>query len=44
MLVLIRKCLIDVHDGNQFRDFIHVNDVVAAILQAIKNSKAKGEI
>lgn len=40
----INKKMFDCSDGNQFRDFIHVNDVVAAILQAIKNSKAKGEI
>ena len=36
--------MFDCSDGNQFRDFIHVKDVVVAILQAIKNSKAKGEI
>ncbi len=40
----INKKMFDCSDGNQFRDFIHVKDVVVAILQAIKNSKAKGEI
>jgi len=40
----INKKMFDCSDGTQFRDFIHVKDVVAAILHAIKSSKAKGEI
>lgn len=40
----INKKTFDCSDGNQFRDFIHVKDVVASILRAIKNSKARGEI
>ena len=40
----INKKTFDCSDGNQFRDFIHVKDVVASILWAIKNSKARGEI
>ena len=40
----INKKMFDCSDGNQLRDFIHVKDVIAAILKAIKNSKAKGEI
>lgn len=31
-------------DGNQFRDFIHVRDVVKAILKSLAIKKAKGEI
>ena len=30
--------------GNQSRDFIHVNDVVFAILKTLKNKKARGQI
>ena len=34
----------DCSDGKQFRDFIHVEDVVNAILKSLKSLKAKGEI
>ena len=30
--------------GNQFRDFVHVNDVVNAIIKSLKNKKARGQI
>ena len=30
--------------GNQLRDFLHVNDVVDAILKVLKNKKARGQI
>tara|TARA_B100001123_G_C15270661_1_gene1010211 strand:+ start:553 stop:1464 length:912 start_codon:yes stop_codon:yes gene_type:complete len=31
-------------DGYQFRDFLHVNDVIDAIFKALTNKNAKGEI
>lgn len=34
----------DCSDGKQLRDFIHVEDVVNAILKSLKSLKAKGEI
>ena len=30
--------------GNQLRDFVHVEDVVEAILKSLKNKNAKGQI
>ena len=31
-------------EGNQFRDFVHVSDVVDAILKSLTSNKARGEI
>ncbi len=46
--VLITNCLknkkFQTSSGNQYRDFIHVNDLVKAIFKAIKNKKTKGQI
>ena len=45
---IIQSCLrnqsFPCSDGKQLRDFIHVEDVVNAILKSLKSSKAKGEI
>ena len=30
--------------GNQFRDFLHIDDVVDAILKSLTNKNAKGQI
>ena len=30
--------------GNQFRDFLHIDDVVDAILKSLRNKNAKGQI
>ena len=30
--------------GNQFRDFVHINDVVNAILKSLTNKNARGQI
>lgn len=40
----IKKKIFDCSDGKQFRDFVHVEDVVAAIIKSIENSEVKGEI
>ena len=46
--IVIEACMynknFDCSDGKQLRDFIHVEDVVNAILKSLKSSKAKGEI
>ena len=46
--IVIDACLknkkFDCSDGKQFRDFVHVEDVVSSILLSIKNIKAKGQI
>ena len=46
--IVIDACLknkkFDCSDGKQFRDFVHVEDVVSSILLSIKNLKAKGQI
>ncbi len=46
--IVIEACInnknFDCSDGKQLRDFIHVEDVVNAILKSLKSSKAKGEI
>jgi len=46
--IVIDACLknkkFDCSDGKQFRDFVHVEDVVNAILISIRNSKVKGQI
>ena len=46
--IVIEACInnknFDCSDGKQFRDFIHVEDVVNAILKSLKSLKAKGEI
>jgi len=45
---IIKSCLnnaeFDCSDGNQFRDFIYVDDVVNVIIKALKNKKSKGKI
>ncbi len=30
--------------GNQFRDFVHVDDVIRAIIKSLTNKNARGEI
>ena len=46
--IVIDACIknknFDCSDGNQLRDFIHVQDVVNAIMKSLQNFKAKGEI
>ena len=46
--ILITNCLknkkFQTSSGNQYRDFIHVNDLIKAIFKAIKNKKTKGQI
>ena len=46
--IVIEACInnknFDCSDGKQLRDFIHVEDVVNAILKSLKSLKAKGEI
>ena len=40
----IKKKIFDCSDGKQFRDFVHVEDVVTAIIKSIESLKTKGEI
>ena len=46
--IVINSCLkgekFPCSDGKQFRDFIHVKDVVNAIVKSLKNKKALGQI
>ena len=46
--IIIKSCIKDktfaCSEGNQLRDFVHVNDVVDAIMKSIKIKKARGEI
>ena len=46
--IVIDACLknkkFDCSDGKQFRDFVHVEDVVSSIILSIRNLKAKGQI
>jgi UDP-glucose 4-epimerase len=46
--IVINSCLknkkFPCSDGKQFRDFVHVNDVVNAILKSLKSKKALGQI
>ena len=46
--IVIDACIknknFDCSDGNQLRDFIHVQDVVNAIMKSLQNFKVKGEI
>ena len=46
--IVITSCLekkkFPCSEGKQFRDFIHINDVVQAIIKAIEKNKAKGQI
>ena len=46
--IIIKGCIknkkFPCSNGNQFRDFIHVDDVVNAILKSLISKKAKGQI
>ena len=46
--IVIDACINDKNfecsDGKQLRDFIHIDDVVEAIMKSLKNLKTKGEI
>ena len=46
--IVIKSCLknekFPCSKGNQLRDFIHVNDVVDAIIKSLTNKYAKGQI
>jgi len=46
--IVIKSCLnnkkFDCSEGNQFRDFIHVEDVINAILKTLVSQKSEGEI
>ena len=46
--IVIQSCIknkkFDCSEGSQFRDFIHVNDVVDAILKSLVNKNARGQI
>ena len=46
--LIIKACLknekFSTTNGIQYRDFIHVNDVVNAIIKSLKNNKARGKI
>ena len=46
--IIIEGCVknkkFDCSDGNQFRDFVHVDDVVDAILKSLINKNARGQI
>ena len=40
----LKKKNFDCSKGNQVRDFIHVDDVIKAIIKTLKNKKSSGEI
>ena len=40
----MRNKKFDCSDGIQSRDFVHINDVVNAIIKSLKSKKARGEI
>ena len=46
--IVIKNCILNHHfpcsAGNQFRDFVHVNDIVNAIILSIKSKLSKGKI
>ena len=46
--IIIESCIknkkFDCSEGNQFRDFVHVDDVVDAILKSLINKNARGQI
>ena len=46
--IIIKGCLenkkFPCSNGNQFRDFIHIKDVIRAIFECLKNKNAIGEI
>ena len=46
--IIIEGCIknkkFDCSEGNQFRDFVHVDDVVDAILKSLTNKNARGKI
>jgi len=46
--IIIDSCIknkkFDCSDGIQSRDFVHINDVVNAIIKSLKSKRARGEI
>ena len=46
--IIIESCIknkkFDCSEGSQFRDFVHVDDVVDAILKSLTNKNARGQI
>jgi len=46
--IIIKSCIknkkFNCSEGNQYRDFVHVNDVVDAILKSLINKNARGQI
>jgi nucleoside-diphosphate-sugar epimerase len=46
--IIIKSCIknkkFDCSEGKQFRDFVHVHDVVNAILKSLINKNARGQI
>ena len=46
--IIIDSCIknkkFDCSEGSQFRDFVHVEDVVEAIIKSLANEKARGKI
>ena len=46
--ILIKNCIqnkkIQTSHGKQFRDFIHINDLILVIYKCLKNNKARGQV
>jgi len=46
--IIIKSCIknkkFDCSEGNQYRDFVHVDDVVSAIIKSLMYKKARGQI